>query len=278
MNKRALYAVLSFILWSVPQAATAQNPVPTSQPSVLVVFREEVKYGHNTEHESVEAGWPAAFAKAKSPNTYIAITSMTGTNEAWFLSPYANWKALGDEMKMQGSDATLSAELARLSKADAEHVNNGRTLHLLGRADLSAGTFPSIAKARFYEVTILRVRPGHEREFEGLAKVIQTAYNKAAPDVSYRIYQVVAGAPGPTYMIFSSVPTLGDLDKMQATDAAMMTALSQQDMSALQKFSAEGLINAETQRFAVNGRMSYVDDATANQDLSFWRPGIKASK
>jgi hypothetical protein len=70
--------------------------------------------------------------------------------------------------------------------------------------------------------------------------------------------------------------TLGELDQMQAADGAVWAAISPDDQRALQKFMAEGVVNLETQRFAVNGRMSYVDDATANQDPAFWRPGIKA--
>lgn len=278
MNKRALLPVLSLIAVSIPAAALAQNPLPTTQPSVLVIYREDVKIGHGAEHEAVEAGWPAAFAKAKSPNTYIAITSMTGPNEAWFLVPYANWQAMGEAMKRESSDPVLAAELARLAKADADHISAGRGIHLIGRPDLSAGSFPNIARTRFYDVTIMRVRPGHEMDFENIAKLFKAAYAKASPDASYRLYQVAAGMPGPTYMIFSSVQTLGELDKMQALDATVWGGMTQDEIRSVQKFAAEGMINAETQRFAVNGRMSYVDDATANADPGFWRPAMKASK
>lgn len=278
MNRRALLPALTLILCSVPAAARAQNPVPTAQPAILTIYREEVKYGHGAEHEAVEAGWPAAYTKAKSPYTYIAITSMTGPSEAWFMSAYPDYKAYGESWKMDSSDPALRAELARLSKADAQHVNSGRSLHLVGRPELSSGAFPSIANARFYEVTYFRVRPGHEHDFENLAKMFKAAYAKAAPETSYRFYQVVAGMPGSTYMAFSTVPALADLDKARAIDAAVMGSLSAEQIQALQKFSQSGLINTETQRFAVNGRMSYVDDATAAQDPAFWRPAIKAAR
>lgn len=278
MNKRVLFPVLSLMLCSISAAARAQNPVPSAQPAILTIYREEVKYGHGAEHEAVEAGWPAAFKQAKSPYSYIAITSITGPSEAWFLAAYPDYKTFGDSWKMQSSDPRLGAELARLNKADAQHVNSGRSLHLVGRPDLSNGAFPSIASARFYEVTLFRVRPGYEYDFENLAKVFKAAYSKAAPQASYRFYQVVAGMPGSTYMVFSTVSALAELDKARAVDGAVMSSLSADEMQALQKFSQTGLINTETQRFAVNGRMSYVDDATAAQDPSFWRPGIKASR
>jgi hypothetical protein len=78
--------------------------------------------------------------------------------------------------------------------------------------------------------------------------------------------------PGPTYLVFQSYESLGDLDKAPAIGASVMAALSADDRLALQKFESEGLINTETQRFAMNGPMSYVDQATIDQDPSFWRP------
>ena len=34
--------------------------LPTSQPGLLTIIREEVKLGRSAEHERIEAGWPAA--------------------------------------------------------------------------------------------------------------------------------------------------------------------------------------------------------------------------
>lgn len=278
MRKGALLPAMTLVLLSVPGIGTAQSPVPTTQPSVLTIFREEVKYGHGAEHEMVEAGWPAAYARAKSPYTYIGLTTLTGASEAWFIVPFANWRAMGDEMKMEQNDPVLAAELARLSKADAEHVSSARSLHLVGRPDLSAGAFPNVGKQRFYEVTFMRVRPGHEAAFDEVAKLYAATFKKAAPAGSYRVYQVMAGMPGPTFAIFWSTESMAGFDEVLALDAALMKTFTPEQLGALQKFSRESLLNAESHRLAVNGRMSYVDDATAAQDPAFWRPGLKASK
>jgi hypothetical protein len=278
MTKSALGPSLSLLLWMTPAVLSAQAPVPTTQPAVLTIYREEVKFGHAAAHENVEAGWPAVYAKVKSPYAYIGVTSITGPSEAWFISPYADWKTYSESYKADNTNPQLAPELARLSAADAEHVTTGRSIHLVGRPDLSAGTFPSIAKARFYEITTFRVRPGHERAFEEAAKVYAAAFKKAVPSGSYRIYQVVAGLPAPTFMVFSSSESLAAYDSGPSMDAALGKTFTTEDMATLQKFSRESVINTETQRFAVNGRMSYVDDATAAVDPAFWRPGVKASK
>src|SRR5206468_5952331 len=61
--------------------------LPTSQPNMLQIFREEVKVGHEADHSKTEAGWPAAFEKAKFPYFSLGLVALTGTSEAWFLVP-----------------------------------------------------------------------------------------------------------------------------------------------------------------------------------------------
>ena len=73
-------------------------------------------------HAAFEAGWPAAYTKAKSPNYYLWMVAMTGPNESWYVSPYASQSAYGESMKRESDDKTLSAELARLQRGDADHI------------------------------------------------------------------------------------------------------------------------------------------------------------
>src|SRR5262245_47896612 len=162
-------------------AASAQG-LPTSQPGLLYVAREEVKVGHAADHPKVEAGWPAAYEKAKSPYYYIALVSLSGTPEAWFVSPFENHAAFGDSLKRESDDPVLSAELDRLSRADAEHINSVRLIQAVARKELSHGTFPEVAKQRFYEISIFRVKPGHEPGFVDAAKAYGAAAGRGAPD------------------------------------------------------------------------------------------------
>ena len=102
------------LLYASSASVAASQAVPTSQPNLLTITREDVKTGHNAAHAAHEVGWPAAYAKAKSPYYYLAMVSMTGPNEAWYISSYASHATYGESMKMESDNATLSAELARL--------------------------------------------------------------------------------------------------------------------------------------------------------------------
>src|SRR5881296_3314061 len=145
---RALLALPSFLCIGAT-AALAQGPaLPTSQPALITIYRGQVKLGRGTEHERIEGGWPAAFAKAKSPNYYLAMTSLTGPNEAWFVVPFASNAAAADEMKLESSDTALAAELGRLGHADAEVITDSHTIQAVARPELSHGDFPDLAKMR----------------------------------------------------------------------------------------------------------------------------------
>jgi len=269
---RASAALPALLLVSSASFASGQG-MPTSQPSIIQITREEVKTGHNAMHSAFEAGWPAAFAKAKSPYYYLAMVAMTGPNESWYVSSFASNAALGESMKLESDNKVLSADLARLQKGDADHINSVRTIYAAARADLSYGAFPDMGLTRFWEVTTFRVRPGYEEAFANAAKVYAAAAKRAAPNMSWRTYEVMAGLPGPTYFVFSSVQSFADFDKGMQDGMALGKAFTPEEQQILEKFATSGMINAETQRFRLDPTQSYVDAATKAKDPKFWSPG-----
>jgi len=278
MYGRLPQVALLTVLFSGPSMVFAQG-LPTKQPNLITIVREEVKVGRSADHEKIEAGWPAAYEKAKSPDYYLALTSMTGANEAWYISNFESHAAQADSLKRDDSDPVLSAELTRLSRADAEVLNGLRTIQARARTDLSSGAFPSsVGKHRFWEITWFRVRPGHEGEFEAAAKAYGSASRRAAPDTAYRVYEIIAGAVGPTYLVFSSFEGYAAFDQMMASGDKVMKSFTPEEGAALQKFSTEGLVNVETQRFRLNPVMSYVPKETRAQDPEFWMPKKPAAK
>jgi hypothetical protein len=275
---RVLRSTVLLLAVSGTAAPAFAQGLPTSQPGLLYLVREEVKVGHAADHAKVEAGWPAAYEKAKSPYYYIALASLSGTPEAWFVAPFENHAAFGNSLKRESEDAVLSAELDRLSRTDAEHVTSVRQIQAVARKELSHGTFPDVAKQRFYEISITRVKPGHETGFVDAAKAYGAAAGRGAPDVNYRVYQVVAGMPEPTYLIFSSVVSFGDFDKMMTSGEATMKAATDDERKTLQTFMAEGVISTETFRFRLDPAMSYVPKEVRDSDPAFWVPKKPTAK
>ena len=134
---------------------------------------------------------------------------------------------------------------------------------------MSYGAFPDLGLARFWEITTFRVRPGNEEAFASAAKVYAAAAKRAAPTMSWRTYEAISWVPGPTYFVFSSVPSFGEFDRGMEQGMALGKAFTPDEVATLQKFATTGMINSETKRFC-STRQSYVDAATKAKDAAFW--------
>jgi hypothetical protein len=270
--RRTLLSVIVPALVAGSAAAALGQGIPTTQPKFLSIVREQVKTGRAAEHARWEAGWPTALEKAKSPYNYLALVSLTGPAEVWYVSPFGSQAAFGEMMALEDRDAALRAELDRLRRGDAEFVSEIRELHAVARPEMSHGTFPDMAAMRFFEITTFRVKPGHAPAFAAAAKAYAAAVGRSASSASWRTYEVVAGAPDGTYLVFSSVPTFADFDKMMTEGEAAMKGLTFEERTTLTKYSTEASLGTTTNRFRVDPGQSYVPAETRQKDPSFWMP------
>jgi hypothetical protein len=268
MRKSTLSLTLLAILAGSAAHTLAQG-MPTTQPKFIHIFRERIKVGRSGDHAKWEAGWPAAFEKAKSKFHYLAISSITGPPEVLYLAPFANQAVYG-EMLAEEKDPVLGPELDRLAKGDAEFVEELTGLQAVAMPDLSHGAFPDMSKVRFYEITTFRVKPGHYEAWAAATKAYKAAAARSAPGASWRTYDVVAGAPGGTYLVFSSLGAFAEFDRMMAEGEATWKGMTPQESEVLGKFMKDGLVMTSTQRYRVEPAMSYVDAATKAKDPAFW--------
>jgi hypothetical protein len=269
---RTTVSLSACILFAATAGIAFAQGMPTSQPKFLHIYREQVKVGRAADHSKWEAGWPAAYAKSKSPYSYIALVSVTGSPEAWYVSPYDSQAAFGDSLAREDADPALRAELDRLSRGDAEFLSDMSGLQAIARPDLSHGSFPDLAMMRFWTITTYRAKPGHEEDFAAAAKAFAAASGRSAPNVSWRTYQVVAGMPGPTFLVFSSYGSFADFDKAAADADATYKGLSSEERGALQKYANDGALSSVANRFRLDPVMSFVPPETRQKDAAFWMP------
>ncbi|HJV23336.1 MAG TPA: hypothetical protein VJ570_11600, partial [Holophagaceae bacterium] len=129
-------ALLSLFL--APALLAQGGPMPP--PPLLRIEREEVKAGHGAAHLKTEAAWTQAFAKAKSTDYYLGMSSMTGPSEAWFLIGYrsfADWEAR--QAEGDAWPAAAKEAVDRASAQDGEHLTGSRSILAAYRKDLSYG-------------------------------------------------------------------------------------------------------------------------------------------
>ena len=268
---RILRTTLLLLLTAAPAApVVAQTAAMNGPPPVLWIQRELVKPGKAPAHNDWEAGWPAAFAKAGWPTTYIAMNAVSGINEAWFLIGYPSFDAMEKDIANTDANAPLSAEMKRLGAGESEYVETTRGVLAQYVPSLSYKPGIDLPKMRYFEVLTYTMKPGHEGDFAKAASLYRDGYTKAAIDQHWAVYRVTSGLPSGTFLVFVPLRSLSTLDKSMSEDEAMGRALGPQQMNALNKLVLDGVANYQSQVFAFNPKMSYVSKEMKAAD-PFWR-------
>ena len=253
-------------------SAIAQQAMLTP-PKILVIAREVVKTGKAAPHAKWEAGWPRAFAKAKWPVHYLAASSITGESRVLFFTGYESLAAWEEDNANIGKNSALSAETAMLAEKDADYLTESKTAVFTYMPDLSYQADMPLAGIRGFVVLAQHVKPGHGKHFEEIRKMVRAAHEKAGLSDHYSVYQVRAGAPGGTYLIFVPFKSLAEADQFDSIHGkSYKDALGEDGQKAIQDFAAQGLESGETQLLTFSPSMSYVSKEWVDSDKDFWSP------
>ncbi len=240
-----------------------------SPPAYLTIFREEVKVGRGGPHVPLESAWARAFEKSKVPIHNIALTTIYGPSETWFVGGHGSIAQIDSVNKAFESAPGLADQIDRFAQADAANVS--RTTSILARylPDLSNGPNVDVSQMRIWEVLVFQVRPGHEDAISETAKLYKTTLGQAKIEAPWTTYNVMAGMPGPTYLVFIPHRTLAEIDPATGTGAAIEKAFSAEAGKRLSSL-AEGFESVEDLVFSVDPQMSYMPSDFVARDPKFW--------
>lgn len=242
-------------------------------PKVLQIIREEVKPGKGAAHEKIEAGWPAAFRKANGAGYYIAMTAVSGPNEAWFVGAWDSLAAAEKETKAYDDNAILTAELQRLGAQDGELLSRISSQWALYREDLSYQPDVDIAKMRYFSIQTVRLNPGHRRDLVAANKLIIEMHQKAKMDEHWATYEVVSGAANSTFLIFFPMQSMADIDAGDLMHGkAYQDSVGEEGRARIADLQGAAIQSQETALFAFSPKMSYVSKVFSDRDPEFWNP------
>jgi hypothetical protein len=144
-------------------------------PKLLRIFREDIKEGRDTAHEKTEAKFAQAQARIKYPANSLALVSMTGTRQAWFLESQESFASIA-AAEAFFEKQPFKAEVETIDGLDAESHVGSRSWVAAYRPDMSYHAqqlVERLPKARYFNVIVVRIRPGTDLEFTELAKATQ---------------------------------------------------------------------------------------------------------
>ncbi len=258
------------VMLTTPTLVAQGTPPPP--PTILEILTESIKPGHNAAHLHTEAGWPRAFARANVAIHWLGMVQETGPGEAWFVSGYPSLAALEEANKAVEAAPGLGEEIDRLWTADGEHVSGTSRILARYRPELSNFTGVVIPTMRYFQILTFRVRPGKETSFAGAATTYLDLVKKAGvqAQASWATYEIIAGMPGPTFMVWIPFKSLGDMDTSAPVSAAVDKAMTAEVAQKFAGLASEGYINVTTHFMRFNPRLSHLEADFVAVDPDFW--------
>lgn len=251
--------------------AMAQAPGVTEPPKVLVIDREYLKPGKGGSlHEKTEAAFVKALNDAKAPTHYLALDSLSGPQRSLFLLGYGSFEEWGKTEEAEHANATLSAALDQAYIDDGELLSETGTHVYLYHPEMSLHAAVAIEHMRYFELNQYHIKPGHRHEWEELAKLYKSGFEKA-PEVHWAAYESIYGENnGGVWVVINPMRSLDEVDKGMAEDRQLQAALGEAGMKHLAELSSACIESSQTNVFVVNPKNSYSSDDWAKTAPEVW--------
>lgn len=240
---------LSAVFLAASACVFAQDP-----PSpILYIYREQIKPGRIAAYTQIEEAAASFCAKAKCPNPYFAITSITGPNEAWWINGFDSIDALEKVWQAYAANQEITEELNRVAEKKADLAFPATNLVARFREEMS---FASSIAPRFLSITVLHLRPGHAAAFRSMRIPFKSILERAGRP--QWVYQVTSGTEDDTFLIITPAHTMHEIystpSPTDRNDAV-----------------ADLIVSSETRLYAISPSMSMPAPSWAEADPDFWK-------
>jgi hypothetical protein len=171
------------------------------------------------------------------------------------------------------SNPTLGAGLERAGLADGELLDEVDSVVYTYEEDLSFHPHSDLDKHRVYQISVFHVRPGKQKEWREVVKMVKDAHEKAGTSAHWGMYEIAFGAPDGTFIALTGDPSMSAIDLGYSEDKKFVAALGgDEGMRKLDEKFGDAVESSHSELFTVNPKQSYVSDDWIKADPGFWRP------
>jgi hypothetical protein len=241
-----LRQILLSIIASIP--LIAQDP----PAKIIQIYREGVRPGAMPKYQQIEASAAIFCAKANCPNPYLAMTSITGPNEVWWVNGFDTVETMERVWHDYASNEQIMRQLDEVAGQKVDLVFPSVTLLAHFRDDLSFSSNTTFASARYMSISVVQVRPGQIVPFEK-ARLGQRAVQQRVGRTQW-VYQVTSGTEDGTFLVITPGRTMQELHLFTITDDR-----------------TDAVLSSETRLYAVSPSMSMPARSWQELDPDFWK-------
>jgi hypothetical protein len=127
-----------------------------SAPRFMYIYRDSLKRDVDSAYRVIEDDGAQICAHLRCPNPYIAIESLSGPHEAWWLNVFATAADTARVANVYATNRALSTALGVVAQRKATLIGTPIQGFAAYRRDLSRGTPWSVVGARFIVVVVTR--------------------------------------------------------------------------------------------------------------------------
>jgi len=142
------------ILLAVPPLMAQERP-----PRILQIYRDSLKRGGEAAFKAIEEDAARICADLKCPNPHLAIESLTGPKEVWWLTPYESEAEKQRVATGYANNPALMATLDGIGKRKKDVTGTPVNIIASYSAARSRGALWKLAGARFFVVTVTKRDP-----------------------------------------------------------------------------------------------------------------------
>jgi hypothetical protein len=272
------------VLGALMLSASAVLAQDAGPPKVIAIAREEIKPGRGSAHAKSVASFIAAVNRADAPMHRIALVPWSGDeNTVVYVEAFGSFADVEASHKQFeetiATNVAFKTELDRLDREEVDQHASQRTAYYTLRPELSyePRTVEETGKSRFMSVTTTRIKPGRVPDYVDYIKSLNVARKKAGVDVHTAVYQVATGAPTGTFLSFTSMRSLSDIDdvrqKMEQSQKALDEALGGPDaVKQRRMLISEIVADGYNTVYAMEPSLSRPTALIAAADPDFWTP------
>lgn len=215
------------------------------------------------------------YGNAQAQVNVVGMTSVTGLPETWLVEAHYSFASVEDLDQRIAALAPVRAYSDAADPLQDDVLAPSRTIMGMYRPNWSYRPDQAIrmfARARYFQVSLFRIRPGMEGAFGELIRLRRATadvINLDRPDLAY---QVISGAPSGTFVFLAPIASLRSLDDGRNPVPVFAEGLAAAKANDGSKIASDAEISREHLLFRVEPRISYVSNDFAEVDPEFWRP------
>ena len=257
-----------FGLLAAARPGFAQANLGPASPSILGITQEAVVPGKMTTVVKNHAIAAATLRAINHSRIALGMISVSGPEEVWTFNFYNALADIeSDRQAVEESPATKTA-IDRLDESESGSLTRRNVQTATFLKDLSYQPEFDWSQARFLDVIVVHVRPGHHPEYLELRRMSLAGHLKGELDGPLHVFKVNTGVTGLAWMIVRPLRSLRQHDELRAKGFGEI--LTPQEDAKMVELRAVSMESAEERFFRIDPQISRVPETWSRRNPEFW--------